>query len=159
MLGYGCEPHKEGDVELRRFVLTGSDKKPDYECQVAGIGCQKNSDCHYKAHLTSLSGCHCYGSSCIDEELVERNGETKKQRQIRWTRKHGSSIHEGVNKSCKWSVKGCKCRPGLLSPDWVTVWPKHKDQEEEEGKEEEESGDSLTEGGTPGDDGDPLAAL
>ena len=148
MLSYGCDLESNLDMILRRFVLTGSDEKPDYKCQ-------QDKDCHFKARLKS-SGCYCYGSSCIEE----KDGETKTGRAIRTTRKKESSNHDD---------KGCKCHQGRFYSEWETVWPdsKAKDEGEEEKEEEEEEkeeerekgGDSLTGESTTGDEGDPFAAL
>ena len=56
-------------VVLQEFVKSGSSIRNinRYVCRIPPLGCQENADCH-----RMLSGCSCYGSSCVTWTLEDR---------------------------------------------------------------------------------------
>lgn len=121
MLSYGCYSREEGAMVLQKFVMTGEVEKPEYECQVPGIGCRSDNDCHFKLKLTQ-PGCYCYGSSCVDIDEVKSRGQTKQERIIRWEMKEKTARNKEVNRSCKLGPAKCRCQKGHVASEWERVW-------------------------------------
>jgi len=123
-LGYlntGCLQHNVDGVELRKFVLVEDDPfAPEYECQLAPIGCRGDNDCHIGY---AGSTCYCYGDSCVEQSDVSDPRHTLKEGRYVKREQDSSSTWDGANNSCHYHVGVyCVCDKHY-GGSWKTMWP------------------------------------